>query len=67
MKWVCILVARRAALLSGVAVAAVLLQTDRASFADAQTNGAHDNSDEHFKVGADGRCVSHPSTVLPVF
>ncbi|KAK0206198.1 hypothetical protein DFS33DRAFT_565432 [Desarmillaria ectypa] len=57
VKWVCTLVARRAALLSGVAVAAVLLQTERATFADAQKNGGHDDSDERFRVGVDGSLV----------
>ncbi|KAK7471056.1 hypothetical protein VKT23_002471 [Stygiomarasmius scandens] len=60
VRWVCHLVARRAALLSGVAVAAVLLQQGTATLPDAQgnfqqTNGKH--SEEKILIGVDGSLI----------
>ncbi|KAF8897142.1 hexokinase [Infundibulicybe gibba] len=55
VRWACGLVARRAALLSGVAVAAVLLQTNTATL-HGQSKPAKGN-DEKIGVGVDGRLV----------
>lgn len=57
VRWACSLVARRAALLSGVAVAVVLLQTGRADLPD--QSGKHVKRDqiEDINVGVDGRSV----------
>ncbi|KAK7060171.1 hypothetical protein VNI00_000935 [Paramarasmius palmivorus] len=57
VRWVCHLVARRAALLSGVAVAAVLVQTERATLPDAEGKFGKSTSDEKIGVGVDGRRV----------
>ncbi|KAJ3759192.1 hypothetical protein EV360DRAFT_42333 [Lentinula raphanica] len=59
VRWACHLVARRAALLSGVAVAAILLQTGRA---DSVTNGTSTNAakeefEEKIGVGVDGSLI----------
>lgn len=48
--------ARRAALLSGVAVATVLIQTDRATL-PGQSNAQLKQRNEHIGVGVDGRLV----------
>lgn len=56
VRWVCALVARRAALLSGVAVATVLIQTDRASL-PGQPKAELKQKNEHIGVGVDGRFV----------
>ncbi|KAJ3872449.1 hypothetical protein F5051DRAFT_339339 [Lentinula edodes] len=57
VRWVCHLVARRAALLSGVAVAAVLIQTGRTG------NGVSKNGkktdEEKIGVGVDGSLIQH--------
>ena len=50
--------ARRAALLSGVAVAATLLQTGRASFPDANGKHALQTNAEKIGVGVDGRLIT---------
>lgn len=56
VRWTCTLVARRAALLSGVAVAAVLLQTGRANLPDSDGKYAKKGQqDEKIGVGVDGR------------
>ncbi|KAH7869033.1 uncharacterized protein C8R40DRAFT_1060571 [Lentinula edodes] len=52
VRWVCHLVARRAALLSGVAVAAVLIQTGRAG-------GTKKTDEEKIGVGVDGSLIQH--------
>ncbi|KAL0580895.1 hypothetical protein V5O48_001088 [Marasmius crinis-equi] len=57
VRWACHLVARRAALLSGVAVAAVLLQTGRASLPDASGKFAKQGSTEKIGVGVDGSLI----------
>jgi len=58
-RWICSLVARRGALLSGVAVAAVMIQTGRASLPQDRprvaAGQAHD--DKKIIVGVDGRWV----------
>ncbi|KAJ3915987.1 hypothetical protein F5877DRAFT_47495 [Lentinula edodes] len=57
VRWVCHLVARRAALLSGVAVAAVLIQTGRAGFLG---GGEGEGTDEEkIGVGVDGSLIQH--------
>lgn len=72
VRWACSLVARRAALLSGVAVAATLIQTGRASLADADGQHTPQTITEKIWVGVDGRfviitllsshhCNNHPS------
>jgi len=53
VRWISSLVARRAALLSGVAVATVLIQTENASLLD-KTKPAKGTS-EKLGVGVDGR------------
>ncbi|THV05345.1 hexokinase [Dendrothele bispora CBS 962.96] len=61
VRWVCHLVARRAALLSGVAVAAVLLQQGRATLPD--TEGKFDKRNgkvgegERILIGVDGSLI----------
>ena len=49
------MVARRAAFLSGLAIAAVLLQTGRASFADEDGKFPPRNDTETIVIGVDGR------------
>lgn len=53
VRWTCRVVATRAAKLSACAVAAVLVQTERATL-----GGGKSSDDERFSVGVDGRCVS---------
>ncbi|KAJ8086161.1 hypothetical protein PM082_004983 [Marasmius tenuissimus] len=57
VRWVSHLVARRAALLSGVAVAAVLLQTGRASLPDSNGKFPKRDSTEKIGVGVDGSLI----------
>ncbi|KAG6900109.1 hypothetical protein C0993_002794 [Termitomyces sp. T159_Od127] len=57
VRWACSLVARRAALLSGVAVATILLQTGRASFADKEGKFPSGTDTDKIGVGVDGRSV----------
>ena len=52
VRWTCRLVATRAAKLSACAVAAVLVQTERATL-----GGGKSSDDERFSVGVDGRLV----------
>lgn len=59
VRWVCGLVGRRAAQLSGVAVATVLVQTGRAVL-PGETHQHLERSSEKIPVGVDGRYV--PST-----
>ncbi|KAG6830614.1 hypothetical protein H0H92_015706 [Tricholoma furcatifolium] len=59
VRWACSLVARRAALLSGVAVATVLFQTGRASFADKDGNFPKSTGTEKIGVGVDGSLIEH--------
>ncbi|KAF9500147.1 hypothetical protein BDN71DRAFT_1440709 [Pleurotus eryngii] len=62
VKWACGLVARRAALLSGVAVAATLIQTGRASLRaghDNITNSEGAEDEEKIGVGVDGSLIEH--------
>ncbi|KAG5220787.1 glucokinase [Salix suchowensis] len=62
VKWACGLVARRAALLSGVAVAATLIQTGRASLPaghDNITNSEGAEDEEKIGVGVDGSLIEH--------
>ncbi|KAJ3898997.1 hypothetical protein F5879DRAFT_888795 [Lentinula edodes] len=62
VRWVCHLVARRAALLSGVAVAAVLIQTGRAGNGvngANGTNGTKKTEEEKIGVGVDGSLIQH--------
>jgi hexokinase len=56
-RWVCSLVARRAALLSGVAVATVLIQTERASLKAVHPPKRDANG--RLGVGVDGSLVEH--------
>lgn len=63
IRWACSLVARRAALLSGVAVAVVLLQTGRADLPDKSGKHPKRNETEDINVGVDGRsatCFCYP-------
>lgn len=55
IRWACSLVAQRAALLSGVAVATILIQTGRANFADKDGKFTSRSETEEIKVGVDGR------------
>ncbi|KAF8743835.1 hypothetical protein AX14_000240 [Amanita brunnescens Koide BX004] len=57
VRWACALVVRRAALFSGVAVAAVLLQTDRAVLRGEHGTPAVD--DARIIVGVDGSLIQH--------
>ncbi|KAF8911877.1 hypothetical protein CPB85DRAFT_1455140 [Mucidula mucida] len=57
VKWASSLVARRAALLSGVAVATVMIQTGRATFAEHSASHPSAKSTEHIKVGVDGSLI----------
>ncbi|ESK93616.1 putative glucokinase [Moniliophthora roreri MCA 2997] len=57
VRWVCHLVARRAALLSGVAVAAVLVQTNRATLPDSEGKFPKSTSEERIGVGVDGSLI----------
>ncbi|KAF8076042.1 hypothetical protein FPV67DRAFT_1664354 [Lyophyllum atratum] len=59
VRWVCSLVARRAALLSGVAVATVLIQTGRASFPDQDGRFPSRKDNEKIGVGVDGSLIEH--------
>ncbi|KAF5387613.1 hypothetical protein D9615_000084 [Tricholomella constricta] len=59
VRWACSLVARRAGLLSGVAVATILLQTGRASFADKDGKFPSSNDTEKISVGVDGSLIEH--------
>ncbi|KAG6865994.1 hypothetical protein C0991_009666 [Blastosporella zonata] len=59
VRWACSLVARRAALLSGVAVATVLFQTGRASFADKDGKFPAHTDTEKIGVGVDGSLIEH--------
>jgi len=59
VRWACSLVARRAALLSGVAVAATLLQTGRASGPDAHGKHLPQTQTEKIWVGVDGSLIEH--------
>ena len=53
VRWICSLVARRAALLAGVAVAAVLIETDHATLKGEKTPNKGLN--DRLGVGVDGR------------
>ncbi|KAJ3861861.1 hypothetical protein EV359DRAFT_46354 [Lentinula novae-zelandiae] len=67
VRWVSHLVARRAALLSGVAVAAVLIQTGRAGQAGRDVGGVNETKEEEeetIAIGVDGRYVSFSSCYL---
>jgi hexokinase len=55
VRWTCKLVARRAAHLSGVAVAAILVQTGRAVLGGAEN--PKNASEQKIAVGVDGRYV----------
>ena len=57
VRWACSLVARRAALLSGVAVASILVQTDRASLPGPDGKQPLRSETERIWVGVDGRSV----------
>lgn len=60
VRWACSLVARRAALLSGVAVAAVLLQTGRAALPAADGShpaGTEHQDEERVNIGVDGSLI----------
>ncbi|KAG6896677.1 hypothetical protein C0992_006750 [Termitomyces sp. T32_za158] len=59
VRWACSLVARRAALLSGVAVATILIQTGRASFADETGKFPICSDMEKIGVGVDGSLIEH--------
>ncbi|KAJ3885862.1 hypothetical protein GG344DRAFT_58496 [Lentinula edodes] len=65
VRWVCHLVARRAALLSGVAVAAVLIQTGRAGVLgggegeEKEEEGEGKTDEEKIGVGVDGSLIQH--------
>ncbi|KAG5654669.1 hypothetical protein H0H81_009918 [Sphagnurus paluster] len=59
VRWACSLVARRAALLSGVAVATILLQTGRAAFAGEDGEFPTSTSTEKIGVGVDGSLIEH--------
>ncbi|GLB33467.1 putative hexokinase family protein [Lyophyllum shimeji] len=59
VRWVCSLVARRAALLSGVAVATVLIQTGYASFPDQDGVFSPRASTEPILIGVDGSLIEH--------
>ncbi|KAG6919296.1 hypothetical protein DXG01_007428 [Tephrocybe rancida] len=59
VRWACSLVARRAALLSGMAVAAILFQTGRASFADKDGKFPNRTDTELIGVGVDGSLIEH--------
>ncbi|KAJ3807884.1 hypothetical protein F5876DRAFT_47169 [Lentinula aff. lateritia] len=65
VRWACHLVARRAALLSGVAVAAVLIQTGRAGLGfglgegGGNGNGTSSDEEEKIGVGVDGSLIQH--------
>ncbi|RDB20456.1 Glucokinase [Hypsizygus marmoreus] len=59
VRWACSLVATRAALLSGVALATVLIQTGRASFADADGKFLNRPETEKITVGVDGSLIEH--------
>jgi len=57
VRWGCSLVARRAALLSGVAVAATLIQTDRANLPGEEGSLKYVN--DTLGVGVDGSLIEH--------
>lgn len=53
VRWACTLIARRAALLSGVAIAAVLIQQENACLVG--ENRPIRNENEQLRIGVDGR------------
>ncbi|KAK2466384.1 hypothetical protein APHAL10511_002026 [Amanita phalloides] len=57
VRWACALVGRRAALLSGVAVAAILIQTNRAVLRPKQSTPVND--EERISIGIDGSLFQH--------
>ncbi|KAL0949823.1 hypothetical protein HGRIS_009859 [Hohenbuehelia grisea] len=59
VTWACSLVARRAALLSGVAVAAVLVQTGRAALPGSERHANGTSEEEKIGVGVDGSLIEH--------
>jgi len=59
VRWASFIVAQRAALLSGVAVAAVLLQTGRASLPEADGSYKPAKNMERINIGVDGSLVEH--------
>jgi len=59
VRWACFLVARRAALLSGMAVAAVLVQTGRANLPEESKIDIKNGEEESIFVGVDGSLVEH--------
>ncbi|KAG5644937.1 hypothetical protein DXG03_007402 [Asterophora parasitica] len=59
VRWACSLVARRAALLSGVAVATILIQTNRASLPDKDGKFPAPSDTEKIGVGVDGSLIEH--------
>ncbi|TFK43320.1 hexokinase [Crucibulum laeve] len=59
VRWVCALVARRAALLSGVAVATTLIQTGRAVLPGQEGSKALRERNEKIGVGVDGSLVEN--------
>lgn len=56
VRWTCRVVATRAAKLSACAVAAVLVQTERATL-----GGGQSGTEERFSVGVDGRYAPRPN------
>jgi len=59
VRWACSLVARRAALLSGMAVATVLIQTGYAFFSDEDGIFPTRSDTEPILVGVDGSLIEH--------
>ncbi|KIY72875.1 hexokinase [Cylindrobasidium torrendii FP15055 ss-10] len=57
VKWICSLVAKRAARLSSVAVAATMLQTGRATLVKGDTSHPSATSTEEIKIGVDGSLI----------
>lgn len=62
VRWASSLVANRAARLSGCAVAATLVQTERAKL-----GGGYATDEERISVGVDGRCVQHQRVRRPQY
>lgn len=59
VRWACAIVAHRAAYLSGVAIAAVLFQTNNASFVDDDGRFPPRNDVRNLNIGLDGSLIEH--------
>ena len=68
VQWACTLVARRAAIMSGIAVAGIMIQTGKATLRGKGSGSANKSDREEIIVGVDGRqaCMDAFVVVCPL-